>query len=134
MYFSLAAPLRADDASDIWELLTDAASALSAGSSNDFMRDFDRSMPGYEILANNIAGLVGEYEVQSSIELLSEEGSGAARTVELDWILQLVQQEDETNASRRRDRVTCRVMKMGKKWRIVSLEPIAFFAAVQAPR
>jgi hypothetical protein len=125
---SLAAPLCADDAGDIWELLAGAASALSAGSADDFMQTFDRSMPSYDMLAANVAGLLAEYEVQSSIELLSELGAGSPQTVDLDWILQLVQQDDETNTIRRRDRVTCRVTKTGKKWKIVSLDPITFFA------
>jgi len=125
---SLAAPLRADDTGDIWELLAGAAAALSAGNADEFMQVFDRSMPGYEMLARNAAGLLAGYEVQSSVELLSEQGGGPSQTVELDWIVELVQREDETNAIRRRDRVTCRVMKMGKKWKIVSLSPISFFA------
>jgi hypothetical protein len=125
---SLSAPLSADDTSDIWELLTQAAAALSAGNKAEFLQAFDRSMPGYQILASNVSGLIAEYEVQCSIELLSEEGSGSARTIELDWFLQLVEQQDETNITRRRDRITCRLMKSGKKWKIVTLEPIAFFA------
>jgi hypothetical protein len=125
---SLAEPLDADDASDIWELLTQAAAALSAGNAPEFMQGFDRSMPGYSMLATNISGLIAAYEVESSIEMLSEEGSSSTRTVELDWYLQLIEQQDETNTIRRRDRITCRLMKIGKKWKIVALEPIAFFA------
>lgn len=128
---AFAGPVCADDASDIWDLLTQAAAALSDGNAAEFMQAFDRSMPGYEMLASNISGLLGEYEVQSSIELLSEEGSGSTQTVELDWYLELIEQVDETNLTRRRERITCRLMKMGKKWKIVSLEPIAFFAPPQ---
>jgi hypothetical protein len=125
---SLSAPLGADDASDIWELLTQGAAALSAGNAPEFMQAFDRSMPGYQMLAANVSGLTAAYEVESSIEMLSEEGSGSTRTVQLDWYLELIEQQDETNTIRRRDRVTCRLMKLGKKWKIVALEPIAFFA------
>jgi hypothetical protein len=125
---SLASPLGADDAGDIWELLTEAAAELSAGNAPDFMQAFDRSMPGYPVLAANVSGLTAAYEVESSIEMLSEEGSGSTRTVELDWYLELIEQQDETNTIRRRDRVTCRLMKLGKKWKIVALEPLAFFA------
>lgn len=125
---SLAAPLRADDASDIWELLTEAAAALTAGNAPEFMGAFDRSMPGYSMLAANVSGLTAAYEVASSIEMLSEEGSGSTRKVELDWYLELIEQQDETNTTRRRERVTCRLMKLGKKWKIEALEPIAFFA------
>jgi hypothetical protein len=83
------------------------------------------------MLAANVSGLLAEYEVHSSIELLSEEGSGSTQTVDLDWFLELVEQQDETNVARRRDRVTCRLTKTGKKWKVVALEPIAFFALPQ---
>jgi hypothetical protein len=125
---SLPAPLGAADAGDIWELLTGAAAALSAGNAPEFMQDFDRSMPGYSMLAAYVSGLTAAYEVESSIEMLSEEGSGSTRSVELDWYLELIEQQDETNTIRRRDRISCRLMKIGKKWKIVALEPIAFFA------
>jgi predicted ATPase len=126
-----AVPLSADDANEIWELLTQAAAALSAGNRDDFLQAFDRSMPGYQMLASNISGILAEYEVQSSVELLTEEDSGSARTIDLDWFLELVEQQDETNVTRRRDKVTCRLRKTGKKWKIVSLEPISFFAPPQ---
>jgi len=126
-----AAPLQADDAGDIWELLTETAAALSAGKPDDFLAAFERSMQGYQMLASGISGLLGEYEVQSSIELLSEEGSGSTRTVELDWYLELVEQQDETNVARRRDQITCHLVKKGKKWKIIALEPISFFTPPQ---
>ncbi|HEY7390097.1 MAG TPA: hypothetical protein VH640_16395 [Bryobacteraceae bacterium] len=124
----IAFPLGADDTGDIWELLTQAAAALSAGNAPDFMQAFDRSMPGYQMLATNISGLTAAYEVQSSIEILTEDRTGSTRTVELDWYLQLIEQQDGTNTIRRRNRVTCRLMKIGKKWKIVALEPMVFFA------
>jgi hypothetical protein len=124
----LATRLHADDSAGVWELLTQAAAALSQGDPVGFLAVFDRSMPGYSMLETNISGLVGEYEVRSSIEPLVEEGDGHTRTIELDWLLELVEQQDETNITRRRERVRCKCAKNGKKWKIVSLDPIAFFA------
>ena len=123
-----AVPLAADDSSDIWDLLTQVAAALGAGNASDFMQAFDRSMPGYEMLASYISGLVVEYEVHSSIDLVKEEDADSTRTAELDWILELIEQQDETNITRRRQRIICRLKKTGKKWKIVALEPISFFA------
>ena len=39
--------LRADDASDVWELFTDMAAALGNSEPDEFLRAFDRNMPGY---------------------------------------------------------------------------------------
>ncbi len=124
----LAPALRADDSSDVWELLTQVAEALSEGNLDEFFAAFDRAMPDYQMLMANVSGLVREYEAGSTIEPLSEEGDGHTRMLELDWFLELVEQQDNTNITRRRDRVRVRVVKTGKKWKITSLQPITFFA------
>ena len=117
-----------DEAREVWDLLTRVAAALSQGSLTEFLDAFDRSMAGYQGLAANAAALLGQYEVQSSIELLRDEVSGEARMVELDWFLQLEEQRDGGAVTRRRERVHCRLEKRGKKWKITAIEPLAFFA------
>jgi hypothetical protein len=117
-----------DEEREIWDLLTRAAAALSQGNLTEFLDTFDRSMAGYQRLAANVAALLGQYEVQSSIELLRDEVSGEARMVELDWFLQLEEQRDGGAVTRRRERVHCRLEKRGKKWKIIAIEPLVFFA------
>lgn len=129
-----AAVLRADEAQDVWSVLTDAASALSEGSAMRFLALFDRSMPDYRVLEANITALVNQDRVQSSIELLSDEGDSTKRMVELDWFLQVVEQQDTAGLTRRRERVHCRLAKRGKKWLIASIEPLAFFAPLRPAR
>jgi hypothetical protein len=124
----LAGSLSADDAADVWDLLSRVAGALSEGNVVEFLKAFDHSMPGYSTLEANVTALVRDYQVGSSIEPITEEGNSRERTLDLDWFLELVEQEDNTNVTRRRDKVHCQVTKMGKKWQIVSLEPLAFFA------
>lgn len=121
-------PLRADDAQQIWDLFTQLAAALSEGNADTFLRPFDRTMPGYEGLRTEIAALLAQSQVKSSIELLSEEGDDQARAVELDWFLEIVGQQDSPTVTRRRERIQCRVVKLRKKWRITALGPISFFA------
>jgi hypothetical protein len=129
LLFALAAaPLCADDAADVWDLLSQVAAALADGNVMEFRQAFDRNMPGYQTLETNVTALVSVYEVGSTIEPLSQEGDSRTQTVELDWFLELVEQQDETNVTRRRERVRCRLVKNGKKWKITSLEPVAFFA------
>jgi hypothetical protein len=117
-----------DEPREVWDLLTRVAGALSQGNLTEFLDAFDRSMAGYQRLAANVAALLGQYEVQSSIELLRDERSGEALTVELDWFLQLEEQRDAGAVTRRRERVHCRLEKRGKKWKITAIEPLAFFA------
>jgi hypothetical protein len=129
MWLGAQAGSRPDDETrEVWDLLTRVAAALSQGNLTDFLDAFDRSMPGYQTLERNAAALLRQYEVQSSIELLREETSGASRAVELDWFLQLEEQRDAGAVTRRRERVHCRLEKREKKWKITAVEPLAFFA------
>jgi hypothetical protein len=123
-----AARLRADSAQQVWDLFTSMASALSAGDASAFLNAFDAAMPGYEELRAGVTALLREAEVQSSIELVEEVGDDGSRSVEVDWMVHIVDRQDGAVAERRRERLKCRVEKSGKKWRIASLEPLAFFA------
>ena len=124
----LASRLRADSAQQVWDLFASMASALSEANAIAFMNAFDPAMPGYEALRASVTALLNEAQVQSAIDLVEEEGDDSSRTVELDWLLHIVDQQDSAVAERRQERVKSRVEKSGKKWRIASLEPLQFFA------
>ncbi|MGA2723761.1 MAG: hypothetical protein ABSG79_15295 [Bryobacteraceae bacterium] len=123
-----AARLRADSAQEVWDLFASMASALSAGNAIEFMNACDPAMPGYEALRASVTALLNEADVQSSIDLVEEEGDDRSRSAELDWLIHIVDRDDNTVAERRQERVKCRVEKSGKKWRIAGLEPLQFFA------
>ena len=122
--------LRADDAQDIWDLFTEMAAALSDGKTAEFMKPFVPAMPGYDTLRMNIEALLASYELQSSIELLKEDGDDVVQTVELDWFLQIVEKLESASVTRRREQVRCRLVKQKKKWRITSFEPLTLFKPV----
>jgi hypothetical protein len=126
---ALAAPLAAaDPASEAWDLITDAATALGSGSAGEFLAPFDPAMPNYEALRANVTALVQQNQAQSAIQFTRNEGDGQARELELDWQLLLTSREDTARVTRRRETVKCRVEKHGRKWRIVSIAPEGFFA------
>ena len=124
----LATRLRADSAQQVWDLFTSMAAALSEANVIAFLNAFDPAMPGYEALRASVTALLRETEVQSSIELVEEEGDDRSRAVELDWLVHIVDRQDGAVAVRRRERVKCRVEKSDKKWRIASFEPLQFFS------
>jgi hypothetical protein len=123
-----AACLRADSAEQVWDLFASLAAALSEANASAFMSAFDPAMPGYEALRAGVTALLREAEVQSSIELVEDQGDDSSRAVELDWLVHIVGRQDGAVAERRRERVKCRVEKSGKKWRVASLDPLQFFA------
>jgi hypothetical protein len=124
----LAASLRADSADDVWELLSSLATDLSAGNPVEFLRAFDPAMPGYEGLRANVTSLLAQGDVQSSIEVESNEGDDRRRTVEADWLLRITGQAEVSGWVNRQERVKVGFEKQGKRWRVVSIEPLTFFA------
>ena len=121
----LAARLRADSAQQVWDLFTSMASALSEANAIAFMNAFDPAMPGYEALRASVTALLRAAEVQSSIELVEDEGDDRSRAVELDWLVHIVNRQDGALAARRQERVKCRVEKSGSKWRIADAREAA---------
>jgi murein L,D-transpeptidase YcbB/YkuD len=128
LLISLGAARGADPAQEVWDLLTQVASALSERNPAAFLAAFDPAMPGYEKLREHVTALLRNADVQSAIDLESDEGNGQSRTVELTWLLRIKPEPEATSSTKREQRVKCQVEKAGKKWRIVSFEPLALFA------
>lgn len=124
----LAARLQADSAGDVWDLVSSMAAALSEDNVSEFLAAFDRSMPGYRELESNSTAMLREAEARSSIEPVRNEGGDRRRTVELDWTLVLAGREHSSASERRERRVTSVAVKTGRKWRIVSFDPLDLFA------
>ena len=126
---ALAACCRAGDpAREVLDLVADAAGALSAGNVSLFMKAFDPAMAGYATLRENVTALIAQGEVQSEIEPLEGEGDERRRVDTFQWTLRWKRGENSASFARREQVVTCKAEKQGGKWRIVGLEPIAFFA------
>jgi hypothetical protein len=127
LFVPLALCLGADPAQEVWDLLTQVASALSERNPETFLAAFDPAMPAYQDLRASVSALLRDAEVQSTIELEADEGGAEERSVELDWLLKIRPEQEATPSTRRQQRVKCRLRKSGKKWRIVSFDPLDFF-------
>ncbi len=118
----------ADPATDVLNVFSSAAEALTNDDPAAFLDKFDRNMPGYAALRNDIEGLLAAYEVGATIEVVSEEGDNDKRAVELDWLLVTAQKNTFNSAQETRRRVVkCRLERRGKQWKITALEPLDFF-------
>jgi hypothetical protein len=104
---------------EVFRLVTEA---LANQDADAFLDQFDPKMPQYEKLRNEIQDLFGmAQEIGSTVDVISDEGDGLKRTLELDWLLKIDTDEP------RRQIVKCQVEKRGKKWKITALEPVDFF-------
>jgi murein L,D-transpeptidase YcbB/YkuD len=109
------------------EVFRAASEALANQDAAAFLDQFDPKMPQYEKLRDEIQDLFGvAQEIGSTIDVITDEGvthedEGQKRTLELDWLLKI------DNDEPRRQIVKCQVEKQGKKWKITALEPVEFF-------
>ena len=113
-------------AAAIIALFTALASGLSEANPPGFMAPFDPAMPGYQQLRAEVTALVEQSEVLASIDFLKDEGGETSRVVEMDWFLELTLRYSR-DVERRRERVTARVERKGKEWRITSFQPVELF-------
>jgi hypothetical protein len=128
-----ATTLRADSADEVWAVLSEMASDLSAGHAAEFLRVFDPAMPGFQDLSKNVSALLAQAEVQSSIEVESNEGDDRRRKVEVDWLLRITGHDNVSASTKREARVKAGFEKQGKRWRVVSLDPLTFFVPGNGP-
>jgi hypothetical protein len=120
--------LFADTHADVVDLFGSMAAALTDVNVPQFMKACDDEMTGYDTLKVNITGLVRETEIASSIEVVKDDGDESKRSVDLDWYLQIRSLLQNGPIVTRRKIVHCELRKESKRWKIVSLQPIEFFA------
>lgn len=125
---ALAAQLFADTHQELIDLFTKMASALSEGNGLAFLDQVDHAMQDYGKLEKYILALAAQNEVTSSIDLLKEEGDDRTQTAELDWFLQIRSREQTGPLERRREIIKCRLERLKKKWKVMAIEPVSFFA------
>jgi|SRR5580658_5172824 hypothetical protein len=123
----------ADAHGDVIEVVTDMAGALTEVNVPKFMSAFSKDMPGYATLQNNVTALVNQAEVSSSIQPVTEDGDDQARSIDLDWVLEVRSLEQDGPIVHRREVVHCelrkdQVHKKKPQWKIVAIKPLDFFS------
>jgi hypothetical protein len=123
---------RAADASQqVFDLFAKIASALSDDDPAMFIEAVDPDMPNFQDFRRDLVALTDVAAVTNSIEILSDTGDDTHRADELDWFLEIVGNSEPHPVERRRDVVKFRLERKGKKgktWKIVSIDPLHFFA------
>ena len=122
---------RADAPQQIFDLFAKIASALSDDDPAMFLEAVDPEMPNFQDFRRDLVALTDLASVTNSIEVLSDTGDETHRAEELDWFLEIVGNSDPHPVERRREVVKVRLERKGnkgKKWKIVSIDPLHFFA------
>lgn len=112
------------------ELAAELAADLSSDRADQFLRWFAEEMPGRGEFAANIEAMLRAAEVATTLEIRTFRAVGQGFVVEIDWYLEMRRREGGLlSTQRRREFVTLEAVKPGKRWRVVKLEPLSFFAA-----
>jgi hypothetical protein len=124
---AVAVPVAADESADIRRALSDVASALSVSNAEQAMEPFDKdAFDGYDKLSSFFQGLTGAYQVDSQIDVTSEDSTETSATLEVHWVLTLT--DPATNLDQRRTGdITVKLAKKKNSWRIVGFTPIGLF-------
>ncbi len=121
--------LIADTHDEIVDVISNLANALSTVNTPKFMDAIDKSMPDYDKLKNDVSALMNQTEITSSVEIITEDGDDAKRSVDLDWYLEIRSLAPDGPIERRREHIHCELLRKDKKhWKIVLLKPQNFFA------
>jgi hypothetical protein len=123
-----AGTANADAPADALKAVADATAALVNDDSLGFLDQFDHNMPGFAALRANVEGLLNASNVGSTVDVITNDGDDAKRTLTLDWVLVLSAKDSNTGGKEtQRGVVKCQVERRGKSWKITMLEPVEFF-------
>ena len=128
----LACDKMEDPHDEVVDLFASMAAALTTVNVPRFLDAFDKNMPGYGELSSHVTALVNQAEVASSITPVKDEGDDMKRSVELDWYLEVRSLEQDGPIVHRRELIACELEKQKKRWKIVALKPIEFFAPAKS--
>jgi hypothetical protein len=101
------------------KVLADLANYLSEGNAPGAMDAFDKSIPNYQTISDNVFALVAQADISCTIDPVEQNGS----VFEVDWFLKLNSKADHGPTERRQQTVKLTIVKMGKKWKITAIDP-----------
>lgn len=128
----LSLPVWCDSAAEVLAVAESMASALAEDNPPAFEKSLSKELPGRDRLMTNVRAMLAEADAISSITVIESEGDDTARTLVLDWSLRLRQKSDgiqtqEIQSNERREPLTLKLVREGRKWRVVALSPMALF-------
>lgn len=110
------------------ETITAMAGSLADAEPIAFFDSISRTLPEREVLVRDVRALEQEFEVSSSIEVISQSETDGTATLDLDWYLSLTPRSGIGNLQRRRERLKVEMRREGKTWRVTALQPLSFFS------
>lgn len=121
--------LAADDQQEVVDWIGRWVQRLTEENASEFLKAFDKTLRDRLEIA--VSALVRNYEIASSINVLSVTPDSGRREVQLDWYLSLKPRSPNAPTTERRERVTLTLQPVKKGWQVQTLSPEAFFSPTQ---
>jgi hypothetical protein len=106
------------------------ATALSEGDADGTLEVFDSQMKSYGELEQKVEALTAQAEVSCAIDVVSDVETDGVHKMDLDWLMQLKPQSDDSPLERRRERVQIEIRQIKGVWKITSISPISVFDSI----
>jgi hypothetical protein len=103
-----------------FQVIADLAASLSEGNGVGAMDAFDKSIPNYQTISNNVFAIVNQADVSCNIDPIEQDGN----VISVDWFLKLNSKADEGPTERRQMTVKLTIVKIGKHYKITKLDPV----------
>ena len=110
------------------DTVTAMAGSLADAEAIEFFNSISRSLPDREVLMRDVRALEEEFEISSSVEVISLSETDGVAALDLDWYLTLKPRAGTGDLQRRRERLKVEMRREGRTWRVTALQPLSFFA------
>lgn len=110
------------------------ATYISGGDAASALESFDKSLPEYGKVSEDLTALSTQADVLCSIDVVADkEADNEASDVhhlDLDWYMTLTSRADDGLTEKRRVRVAVTIRRFAARWRITALSPVTILAPI----
>lgn len=130
----LALSLLAADVDTPYTRMAKLATYISGGDAAHALETFDKSVPNYGEISEDLTALSTQTDVLCAIDVVADkeadDEASAVHHLDLDWYMTLTSRADTSLTEKRRVRVAVTIQHFGAKWRITALSPATILAPI----
>ena len=119
--------VRADQASDLREILQQIATSLTDENAADALKPFSQSFNSYDKLRDDFAALTASYQVTNEVNVLDEQDDSNQIAATVGWTITLGNKTNLGVQNSRYREIHLRLRQEKKRWKIVAFSPIDIF-------
>jgi hypothetical protein len=110
------------------------ATYISARDTTGALEAFDKSLPNYGEISEDLTALSTQTDVLCAIDVVADKEADNETTdvhhLDLDWYMTLTSSADSGLTEKRRVRVAVTMQRFKTKWRITALSPVTILAPI----